>query len=228
MSKVRVQSFAISIDGYAAGPDQDLEHPLGVRVRSSWNGSSTRGCGEGCTAMTMARRESTTKPRSKALPGSVPGSWAATCSAPSEPMAGRELEGLVGRRAAVSHTRVRVDASHARAPLEMAGGTEFHFVTDGIHAALERATAAAGGLDVRVGGGAATVRQYLRAALIDELHLAIRPVLLGAGSTSSTISTCRPWDMNARSTSRRTRRARLSAQARVTRANSRRIGRWPC
>lgn len=70
---------------------------------------------------------------------------------------------------------------HARAPLEMQGGTVFHFVTDGIHAALERARAAAGGLDVRLGGGVATVREYLRAGLVDELHLAVRPVLLGRG-----------------------------------------------
>jgi dihydrofolate reductase len=70
---------------------------------------------------------------------------------------------------------------HARAPLTMAGGTEFRFVTEGIHAALEQARAAAGGRDVRLGGGVATIRQYLRAALIDELHLAVRPVLLGSG-----------------------------------------------
>ena len=63
----------------------------------------------------------------------------------------------------------------------MAGGTEFHFVTGGIHAALEQATAAAGDRDVRIGGGVSTIRQYLRAALIDDLHLAIRPVLLGRG-----------------------------------------------
>jgi dihydrofolate reductase len=79
------------------------------------------------------------------------------------------------------HTPVFVLTHHARPPLRMRGGTEFHFVTDGIHAALERAKAAAGGRDVRIGGGAASIRQYLRAGLIDELHLAIRPVLLGAG-----------------------------------------------
>src|SRR4051794_7223761 len=79
------------------------------------------------------------------------------------------------------HTPVFVLTHHARAPLKMQGGTEFHFVTDGIHAALERARAAAGGRDVRVGGGAATIREYLRAGLIDELHLAVRPVLLGSG-----------------------------------------------
>jgi len=79
------------------------------------------------------------------------------------------------------HTPVCVLTHHARAPLVMAGGTEFHFITDGIHAALERAKAAAGDLDVRLGGGVATVRQYLREGLIDELHLAVRPVLLGEG-----------------------------------------------
>jgi dihydrofolate reductase len=70
---------------------------------------------------------------------------------------------------------------HPRAPLRMAGGTEFRFVTEGIHAALAQAAAAANGRDVRLGGGVSTIRQYLRAALIDELHLAIRPVLLGSG-----------------------------------------------
>jgi dihydrofolate reductase len=70
---------------------------------------------------------------------------------------------------------------HPRASITMAGGTTFHFVTEGIHAALEKALAAAGGKDVRIGGGVATIRQYLRAGLIDELHLAISPVLLGAG-----------------------------------------------
>ncbi len=78
-------------------------------------------------------------------------------------------------------TPVFVLTHHARPPLGMAGGTEFRFVTEGIHAALNQARAAAGGRDVRVGGGFATVRQYLQAGLIDELHLAIRPVLLGSG-----------------------------------------------
>ena len=95
-------------------------------------------------------------------------------------MAGRQLEGLVGRRAAVSRP-VFVLTHHARAPLTMKGGTVFRFVTDGIHAALEQAKDAADGRDVRLGGGVSTIRQYLRAALIDELHLAISPVLLGTG-----------------------------------------------
>jgi dihydrofolate reductase len=79
------------------------------------------------------------------------------------------------------HTPVFVLTQHARAPLSMAGGTDFRFVTEGIHAALEQARAAAAGRDVRLGGGVATIRQYLRAGLIDELHLAVVPVLLGSG-----------------------------------------------
>jgi dihydrofolate reductase len=79
------------------------------------------------------------------------------------------------------HVPTFVLTHHARPPLSMKGGTTFHFVTDGIHAALEQAKAAAGGRDIRVGGGAATIRQYLRAGLIDEMHLAVRPVLLGSG-----------------------------------------------
>jgi dihydrofolate reductase len=79
------------------------------------------------------------------------------------------------------HTPVFVLTHHPRAPLTMTGGTEFRFVTDGIHSALEQAMTAAGGRDVRLGGGVSTIRQYLRAALIDELHLALGPVLLGAG-----------------------------------------------
>jgi len=81
------------------------------------------------------------------------------------------------------HVPTFVLTHHARAPIEMEGGTTFHFVTDGIHAALERAFAAANGKHVRLGGGASTVRQYLRAGLIDELHLAVRPMLLGMGES---------------------------------------------
>jgi dihydrofolate reductase len=79
------------------------------------------------------------------------------------------------------HVPVFVLTHHARAPLRMAGGTEFRFVTDGIHSALEQAKDAAGSRDVRLGGGVSTVRQYLEAGLVDELHLAMRPVLLGRG-----------------------------------------------
>jgi dihydrofolate reductase len=79
------------------------------------------------------------------------------------------------------HVPVFVLTHHPRASITMEGGTVFHFVTDGIHTALERARQAAGGQDVRVGGGAATIRQYLAAGLVDEMHLAITPVVLGRG-----------------------------------------------
>ena len=82
------------------------------------------------------------------------------------------------------HCPVFVLTHHARRSIEMQGGTTFHFVTDGIHPALRRAREAAGGLDVRLGGGAATIRQYLQAGLLDELHIAISPVLLGMASIS--------------------------------------------
>jgi dihydrofolate reductase len=79
------------------------------------------------------------------------------------------------------HTPVFVLTNHARPPITMDGGTTFHFVTDGIHAALQRATDAANGQDVRLGGGVATIRQYLQAGLVDEMHVAISPILLGSG-----------------------------------------------
>ncbi len=79
------------------------------------------------------------------------------------------------------HHPVFVLTHHPRPPITMAGGTTFHFVDDGIEAALQRAFDAAGGQDVRLGGGVATIQQYLRAGLVDELHLAIVPVLLGRG-----------------------------------------------
>ena len=115
------------------------------------------------------------------MPESAPGFWGGTCSVPSEaPWPDESWKGWWGDEPPY-HTPVFVLTHHPRVPLKMAGGTEFRFVTDGIHAALEQATAAAGGRDVRLGGGVSTIRQYLRAALIDELHLAIRPVLLGSG-----------------------------------------------
>jgi dihydrofolate reductase len=81
------------------------------------------------------------------------------------------------------HTPVFVLTHHPRAPLRMKGGTEFHFVTDGIHSALEHAKAESGGRDIRLGGGVSTIRQYLSAGLVDDLHLAVRPVLLGSGES---------------------------------------------
>lgn len=181
MSKLLVRSFGISIDGYGAGPNQDLENPLGVGGpelmewffhSQFWRQMHGESGGEtgvdndiaeqgfaGIGAWILGRN----------MFGPVRGLW------PDE-----SWRGWWGEEPPY-HTPVFVLTHHPRAPLKMAGDTEFHFVTEGIHAALRQATEAADGKDVRLGGGVATVRQYLQAGLIDELHLAVRPVLLGSG-----------------------------------------------
>jgi dihydrofolate reductase len=181
MSRLRVHGFAISIDGFGAGPDQDLQNPLGVggpelfewffptrtwqRMHGNEGGETgvdddfaARGT-EGFGAWILGRN----------MFGPVRGPW------PDD-----SWKGWWGDEPPY-HTPVFVLTHHPRAPIRMAGGTEFRFVTEGIDAALTQARAAARGQDVRVGGGVATIRQYLRAGLIDEVHLAIRPVLLGTG-----------------------------------------------
>jgi dihydrofolate reductase len=181
VSKLRVLSFAISIEGYGAGPSQDLQNPLGVGgpqlmewffQTRAWrkihglddgevgidHGIAEQGF-DGIGAWILGRN----------MFGPVRGPW------PDE-----SWRGWWGDEPPY-HVPVFVLTHHARPPLKMKGGTEFHFVTEGIHAALRQAKAAAGGRDVRLGGGVSTIRQYLRAALIDEMHLAMRPVLLGSG-----------------------------------------------
>jgi len=181
MSKLLVRSFGVSIDGYGAGPSQDLQNPLGVngpdlmewffstRVWRTMHGLPDGETGidnqiaelgfAGFGAWILGRN----------MFGPIRGPW------PDE-----SWKGWWGDDPPY-HRPTFVLTHHARPSVKMAGGTEFHFVTEGIEAALEQAKAAAGGLDVRVGGGVATIRQYLRAGLIDELHLAVRPVLLGRG-----------------------------------------------
>jgi len=181
MSKLRVHTFSISIDGYGAGPNQDLEHPLGVggpelfdwffhtRTWQRMHGNEDGETGaddhmaaqgfEGIGAWILGRN----------MFGPVRGPW------PDD-----EWKGWWGEEPPY-HTPVFVLTHHPRAPLTMKGGTIFRFVTDGIHAALQQAKDAADGRDVRLGGGVSTIRQYLRAGLIDELHLAIAPALLGTG-----------------------------------------------
>jgi dihydrofolate reductase len=181
MPKLLVKAFSLSIDGFGAGPRQDLEHPLGVRgpelmewffATRAWRQMHGHEGGEtgvdnqvaeqgmaGIGAWIIGRN----------MFGPVRGAW------PDE-----SWRGWWGEEPPY-HTPVFVLTHHARAPLRMKGDTEFHFVTDGIHAALERARAAAGARDIRLGGGVLTVREYLRAGLIDELRLALRPVLLGTG-----------------------------------------------
>jgi dihydrofolate reductase len=187
MSKLAIRSFGVSLDGFGAGPAQDLAHPLGVggealhgwffptRTFQKMHAGVAGAGGEGGTtgvdddfaargfegvgAWILGRN----------MFGPVRGPW------PDE-----AWKGWWGETPPY-HVPVFVLTHHARASIEMNGGTTFHFVTGGIHEALDRAREAAGARDVRVGGGAATIRQYLQARLVDEMHLAISPVLLGSG-----------------------------------------------
>jgi len=181
VSRVRVNSFAISLDGFSAGPNQSLENPLGVRgpeifesflqtrVWRSMHELEGGGTGvdndmaersfAGVGAYIMGRN----------MFGPVRGPW------PDE-----SWRGWWGEDPPY-HVPTFVLTHHARKPLEMEGGTTFYFVTEGIEAAMNAAKKAAGEKDVRIGGGVSTVQQYLRAQLIDEMHLALAPVLLGEG-----------------------------------------------
>jgi dihydrofolate reductase len=184
VSRLRVASFTLSLDGFGAGPSQSLDNPLGVggtslhgwafptrtfqqRVLGGDDGET--GIDDDFAARGFANIGAWILGRN--MFGPVRGPW------PDD-----GWKGWWGDEPPY-HTPVFVLTHHPRDPLAMAGGTTFHFVTDGIHAALERARRAAGGQDVRVGGGVATIRQYLRADLIDEMHVAIAPVLLGAGES---------------------------------------------
>ena len=187
MSKVRVNGFSISIDGYGAGPDQDLANPLGVggEALHGWivstktfqrmhdSGGSTRDdAGRGGVDDDFAARSMQNL-----------GAWimGRNMFGPSRgPWPDDDWKGWWGKNPPY-HVPVFVLTHHARAPITMEGGTTFHFVTEGIHAALARAKEAAQGKDIRIGGGAATIREYLAAGLIDEIHLAIAPALLGRG-----------------------------------------------
>ena len=173
MTELRVHNFSISLDGFAAGPRQSLEHPLGVgghrlhtwvfpdgRDRTDVDEAFILRGEDGVGATIMGRN----------MFGPVRSEWADSA----------DWTGWWGAEPPFHHD-VFVLTHHARPPLPMAGGTTFHFVTDGIEAALERARDAADGQSVRLGGGVATVQQYLHAGLLDELHLAVVPVLLGSG-----------------------------------------------
>ena len=181
MPKLRVHCFSISIDGYGAGPNQDLEHPLGVGALAmhEWvfatrtfreihgmeggttgvdNDFAARGF-ENIGAWILGRN----------MFGPLRGPWSDD-----------SWKGWWGENPPY-HTPVFVLTHHPRKPISMAGGTVFHFVTDGVQAALQSATEAAAGRDIRLGGGVATIREYLCAGLIDEMHLVVTPILLGRG-----------------------------------------------
>ena len=181
MPRLRVQSFTISIDGFGAGPDQDQQNPLGVRgpelmewMFHTHMFRSMFGQGDGETGVDNTIAEQGFEGigawiLGRNMFGPVRGPW------PDE-----NWKGWWGSEPPY-HVPTFVLTHYPRPSLKMKGGTEFHFVTDGIHAALELATAAAGRKDIRLGGGTATIRQYLQAGLVDELHLAVRPILMGQG-----------------------------------------------
>lgn len=183
MSQLRVHCFSLSIDGFGAGPNQDVNNPLGVggiglpqwffptRVfqKMFGNAEGTTGLDNDFAERGVDRIGAWILGRN--MFGPIRGEW------PDE-----QWKGWWGENPPY-HTQVFILTHHARASIPMEGGTTFHFVTDGIEAALRRAREAAGGLDVRLGGGAATIRQYLQAGLVDHLHVAISPVALGSGES---------------------------------------------
>ena len=182
MTRLRVESFTMSIDGYGAGRDQSMDNPLGVggTALHSWAFSTrtfqhalfgTDGGETGVDNDFAARGFKNVGAwiLGRNMFGPVRGPW---------PDA--NWRGWWGENPPY-HVPVFILTNHARAPVIMEGNTTFHFVTEGTHVALDRARGAANGRDVRLGGGPNTIQQYLRARLIDEMHLVIAPVLLGAG-----------------------------------------------
>jgi dihydrofolate reductase len=181
MSKLRVHNFTTSLDGYGAGPDQSLDNPLGVgatglhewvfATRSGRRMTGTPGGDEGLDDDFVAQGDvgigATIMGRN--MFGPIRGPWE-----------GDPWTGWWGENPPFHHP-VFVLTHHMRPSITMEGGTTFHFVDDDIESVLDQAFSAAAGKDVRLGGGAATVQQFLRARLIDDLHLAIVPVLLGRG-----------------------------------------------
>jgi dihydrofolate reductase len=183
MSKVKVAAFSISIDGFGAGPRQDMENPLGVRGLElhSWfqqtevfkkmhgQGGGSKDIDNDIAAQSFENVGAWILGRN--MFGPVRGPWAAK----DDPW-----KGWWGDNPPY-HTPVFVLTHHAHSPLTMDGGTTFHFVTDGLESALQQAKQAANGKDVRIGGGVSVIRQHLTAGHIDEMHLAVSPVLLGEG-----------------------------------------------
>jgi len=184
MTRVRVDSFTISIDGYGAGPNQDLNNPLGVGGTElhQWlrptltfqktlfgNDKGMTGVDNDFAARGFQKVGAWILGRNMFDPHR--GAWT-----------NMDWKGWWGENPPY-HVPVFILTHHARLPIEMQGGTTFHFITGGILEALDKAREAAKGKDVRIGGGVQTIQQYLRAGLIDEMHIAISPVLLGSGES---------------------------------------------
>jgi dihydrofolate reductase len=181
MNKVRVAAFSVSLDGFGAGPRQDLQNPLGVRgtelhewffqtelfKKMQGQSGGSRGVDNDLAAQSFENVGAWILGRN--MFGPVRGSWN-----------DESWKGWWGTNPPY-HTPVFVLTHYARASLVLEGGTTFHFVVDGIQSALSQAKEAAGGKEVRIGGGVSTIRQYLAAGLIDEMHFAFAPVLLGQG-----------------------------------------------
>ncbi len=189
MSRLRVNALGISVDGFCAGPEQSLENPMGVggMALHQWVlGTRTFQKLHADFAASLIGDQAGREDADDAFAArgfENVGAWilGRNMFGPVRgPWADDGWKGWWGSNPPY-HVPVFVLTHHARAPITMEGGTTFHFVTDGIHAALELARQAAKGRDVRLGGGAATIRQYLTAGLIDELHLAVSPVVLGRG-----------------------------------------------
>jgi dihydrofolate reductase len=178
MGKVRVRGFGVSIDGFGAGPEQSLEHPLGKRGQELMNWFfPTR------AFRSMTGQDGGTEDRfaSASMEGFGAYLLGRNMFGPAgNDWGGPDWKGWWGDNPPY-HAPTFILTHHARSPIVMEGGTTFHFITDGIEAALAQAKAAAGDLDVKIGGGVSTVRQYLIAGAIDELHLALSPVVLGRG-----------------------------------------------
>jgi dihydrofolate reductase len=183
MSKLRVHCFGISLDGFGAGPNQDIDNPLGIGGMSlhQWffptrtfqkmfgGGDGTTGIDNDMAERGFDRIGAWILGRNMFAPNR--GAWTDD-----------QWKGWWGDNPPY-HNQVFILTHYPRASIQMDGGTTFHFITDGIHAALKRASEAADGLDVRLGGGTATIRQYLQAGLIDQLHIAISPAVLGNGES---------------------------------------------
>jgi len=181
MSKLRVSGFSMSVDGYSAGPNQSLKNPLGeggatlhewfypTATFQQMNGNETGTTGIDNDFAAQGFKDIGAWIMGRNMFGPIRGQWP-----------DNKWKGWWGDNPPY-HTQVFVLTHHPRESITMEAGTIFHFITDGIEIALDRAKEAANGLDVRLGGGVDTIQQYLRARLIDELHIAISPILLGSG-----------------------------------------------